>query len=364
MKKKIRICNIVCNLTSGGVESVLLNYFSHLDSSRYELDLITYGINSKYCAECFEKLGFNIIKVIPKRNNFFKSILEMNAIIKKGRYDIVHAHLTEWNCIPMFLSWKNNIPIRISHSHMNNVDLSLIKKGLFFVQKIINKCFANKFCACGIDAAYYLYGTKFVKSNKVIILNNAIDVKRFLPNKKVRCEIRKNLNIDKDTLCVGHIGRFTEQKNHKFLIDIFEKLHNKKKNSCLLLIGTGELEKEIYERVEKKNLKAFVRFLGVRNDIENIYQAMDVFCLPSLYEGLPVVGIEAQAAQIPTLVSDSVSNSVKITPFIEMMSLKKNDDSWAERLLSLHKDLTKKNNNFPHEYDIEKTAFLWKELYE
>lgn len=360
MKK--RICNIVCDITSGGVESVLINYFSHMDLSNYELDLMTYGIASESCAEKFRKLGFNIIVIPPKREGFFRSVREMDNVIKAGKYDILHAHLTEWNCIPMFLGWKDGVKMRISHSHMADFPKGWKAKLLFYVQKLLNKEFANVLCACGEDAAKYLYGEKLYRSGRVQVLNNAIDVQKFEHNDTVREEVRGELGIGESTLCVGHIGRFLEQKNHTFLIDIFAELVKLHPNSCLLLMGIGELEEKIRVKVVNLKLTDQVRFLGVRNDPERIYQAMDVFCLPSLYEGLPVVGIEVQAAGIPCVMSDKVSQKVKITPLVNMLGLEEEAKTWAKKLLSVS-EVDKCNRYFPDDYDISKICNQWKSLY-
>lgn len=360
MKK--RICNIVCDITSGGVESVLINYFSRMDLSNYELDLMTYGIASESCAEKFRKLGFNIIVVPPKREGFFRSVREMDKVIKAGKYDILHAHLTEWNCIPMFLGWKDGVKMRISHSHMADFPKGWKAKLLLYVQKLLNKGFANILCACGDDAAKYLYGQKTIKRGKVRIINNAIDVERFKPNETVRKAVRDELGISEKTLCVGHIGRFLEQKNHTFLIDVYAELKKLREDSCLILLGIGPLEEEIKEKVNKLGLSSSVMFLGIRDDPERLYQAMDVFCLPSLYEGLPVVGIEVQAAGVPCVMSDKVSQKVKITSLVNMLGLEEEAKTWAEKLLCVS-EVDKSNRYFPSEYDISKTCNQWRSLY-
>lgn len=363
MRNKKRICTVVCGLTSGGVESVLLNYFSHMDCTAYDLDLVTYDISSEICADKFRKLGFHIIVVPPKREGFKKSVQKMAQVIRDGKYDVVHAHLTEWNCIPMFLAWKYGVKIRISHSHMADFPCGLKRKVLFAAQKMLNRIFANRYCACGEDAAEYLFGERLYRRGAVLVLDNAIDAQRFAHNDAVRKEVRSELGIRESTFCVGHIGRFLEQKNHAFLIDIFAELAKIRPDSCLLLLGMGELEAQIRKKVEVLGLSDRVMFLGVRNDPERIYQAMDVFCLPSLYEGLPVVGIEVQAAGVPCLMSDKVSNKVKITPLIIMMGLDKSAGDWAEMLIR-SASADKVQGQFPDSYNIVKVYNQWEELYE
>lgn len=357
----MRICNVICDVTSGGVEAVLQNYFAHLDRSQYELDLITYGIQSNACAEKFKALGFNIIVVPPKRSGFFKSIRAMNTVIRSGNYDVIHAHLTEWNCIPLLLGKWNKVSIRISHSHMAETHLSSVKKLLLMVQRSLILKSSTKLCACGDDAAKYLYGRKICEQGQVTVLNNAIDRERFQPNPKIRAEVREELRISDSTLCIGHIGRFLPQKNHSFLIDIFNEVLKIQEDSILLLIGTGELEKEIRNKCEMLGIINKVKFLGVRSDPERLYQAMDVFCLPSLFEGLPVVGVEVQAAQIPTVVSDQVSRKLKLNDGIKFLSLDAGAKEWAAQLINSSKEVVE--DQFPKEYDINYTATEWAKLY-
>lgn len=359
--QKKKICNVICDITSGGVESVIQNYFTHIDRSQYELDLITYSIQSEICAEKFRELGFNIIVVPPKRNGFLKSVRKMNDAIKAGHYDVIHAHLTEWNCIPLLLGKINGVKIRISHSHMAEISLSRIKMLLLRIQRKLILKTSTKLCACGEDAGKYLYGEDVFKTGEVLILNNAIDVLKFQPDIRIRDEMRHKLKIAKDTLCIGHIGRFLPQKNHTFLIDIFTEVLKLNPDSVLLLAGTGGLLNDIRGKCEKLGISDKVKFLGVRSDPERIYQAMDVFCLPSLFEGLPVVGIEVQAAKVPAILSDRISNKVKITDLVTFYSLDAMPLDWAKAIIG--KRGYQSESIFPNEYDINAMSKKWESLY-
>lgn len=359
--KKIKICTFICDITSGGVEAVLQNYFSHLDRTHYELDLVTYNVQSEICAQKFRNLGFRIITIPPKRDGFFRSLRAMNQIIHNGSYDVIHAHLTEWNCLPMLLGKKCHVTIRISHSHMAEFNLPLQKKLLLSLQRWIILHTSTKLCACGEAAGKYLYGQRLFDAGKVLVLYNAIERDRFLPDAKVREDVRAELGIHDDELCLGHIGRFLPQKNHKFLIHVFNELLKIHPKSVLILAGTGELENEIRKECGTFEIDNKVRFLGVRPDPERLYQAMDVFCLPSLFEGLPMVGIEVQAAQKPAILSDRISNKVKITDYVRFLSLETSAQKWAQEIMSVWK--YKGNGNYPKEYDISFTAHEWEQLY-
>lgn len=358
---KIKICTVICDITSGGVESVLQNYFSHIDRSKYELDLVTYGVQSSICEQKFQQLGFRIIEIPPKRQGFFKSLKAMNRVIKEGNYDVIHAHLTEWNCLPLFLGKINKVKCRISHSHMAEVSISKIKQLLLRIQRSVILKNATQLCACGVDAGKYLYGEDVFNKGKVKVLNNAIDRNRFQPDAVVREQVREELRISESTLCVGHIGRFLPQKNHTFLIEIFKDVVNRNPDSVLLLVGTGELENSIREKCDQLHITDKVQFLGIRPDPERLYQAMDVFCLPSLFEGLPVVGIEVQASQTPAILSDKITEKVKLTDYIFFQSLECSSEDWADKIIKLKE--FKGKASFPDEYDIAYMSREWEKLY-
>ena len=360
MDKK-NICVVVPEIGNGGVEAVLLNFFSHMDCTKYNLDIVAYKVSNEYRKAIFKKLGFKIILVPSKKEGLSKSLLAMDAVFKTTKYDVVHAHMTKWNCIPMFLAWKRKVPIRISHSHLAVAPSGLVNKGIFLIQQLIIKCCANRLCACGEDAAISLYGKKTFEDGKVIVINNAIDMRKFIKNEFIRMEVRHELGILDTTFCVGHIGRFHEHKNHAFLIKIFREVHKRIPDSKLLLVGDGDLKSKICDEVKKYGLGPYVLFLGVRNDPERIYQAMDVFCMPSLYEGLPVVGIEAQAAGLPCVFSDGISSKVCISSLASIIPLGNSEQQWAEEIIKLKgHHLTV---DFPKEYDIEYEAKEWEKLY-
>lgn len=358
---KINICIVVPEIGSGGVEAVLLNFFSHMDCTKYNLDIVAYKVSNEYRKASFEKLGFKIILVPPKKEGLSKSLSAMDSIFKVNKYDVVHAHMTKWNCIPMFLAWKRKIPIRISHSHLAVTPSGFVNKWIFLIQRLIIKCCANRLCACGEDAAISLYGRKTFENGAVSVINNAIDARKFRKNESIRLDVRHELGISDNTFCVGHVGRFHEHKNHAFLIKIFREIHKCIPDSELLLVGDGDLKGIINDEVEKYGLKPYVLFLGVRNDPERIYQAMDVFCMPSLYEGLPVVGIEAQAAGLPCAFSDGISAKVCISSLASRIPLGNSEQQWAEEIIKI-KDC-KRAVDFPKEYDIEYEVQEWERLY-
>ena len=344
MSEKIRICHVIGSFVNGGVESVILNYFSHMDLSRYEIHIIGHGILVQECADKFSDLGFIIHNVTPKSVSISKNLKEMEKIFKEYKFDIVHSHLTEGACVPMFLAWKCGIKIRINHSHMAEKPSGLKNKIYYGIRLFFGKLFSTDYFACGRDAGIYLFGKRAVDSGKVIILPNAIDYKCFKYDIEKREKIREKNNINDSTVIIGHVGRFFEQKNHEFLIDIFEEYHRRNPDSALVMVCEGELMKKIREKVHDMKLEAAVRFLGNRSDVADWYQLMDVFVMPSFYEGFPVVGVEAQAAGLPCLFADTITSEIQISSKAFFISLDKEKEGWADEIERIIIDMPNRNN--------------------
>lgn len=340
--KNIRIAYFVPGLISGGVEQMLINYCSYMDKNKLLFDVIYQHEPVEVCLQKIEKAGCHTYRIPSKAHHPIKNFIFTYKIIKKGKYDIVHSHMNLMNFIPLFCAMICGVKVRISHSHIAKKDKSFLYTCFANICKILTKTFATDFFACGEEAAMYMYGKKMLSNKKISIINNAIDINKFQFNKKVRKEIRGRLNIE-DKLVIGHIGRFTEQKNHHKLIEIFKEINQIEKQSVLLLIGTGELENQIRKRVLDLNLENSVLFLGARSDINELYQAMDVFVFPSLYEGLGIVAIEAQAAGLPCIVADTVPKEAFITDLIQTVSLNDYAKEWSKKILIASKNENRKN---------------------
>ena len=356
-----KICLVVCNLISGGVESVLLNYFSNIKDD-FEVELITYGIGSQICYNSFLDLGFTIHIIPRKKDGFLKSYRAMEKIIRNGNFDVVHAHLNEWNCIPIHIAKKYNVPLRISHSHIAEPVHGIKKLMLLFQRKIILKD-SNKLCACGIMAAKYLYGESLLKSGKVKIINNAINIDKFKYNEEYRRSMRAQYDIKDSDLVIGHIGRFVKQKNHIFLINIFNEIVKIEPSAKLMLMGRGELEDNIKNQLKQLKIENNVIFLGVNNFPEKLYSCIDVFCFPSLFEGLPVVLVEAQASGVPIVTSNTITNEIFLSENISVLKLNQNYSEWAKEVRSVRYNRSI-NLEKIDKYNINKCVGDWVELYE
>ncbi|MDD3392076.1 MAG: glycosyltransferase family 1 protein [Bacilli bacterium] len=358
-QKKIIVAHVIGKWLGGGVEAVVMNYYRHIDTNKIQFDFICDEDSTNIPYDEIEKLGGRVI-IVPPYQKLFRYQKELYKIFKLNNYKIVHSHINTLSVFPLRIAKKAGIPVRIAHSHSTTNKKEKKKHLLKQLLKPFSKVYATHFFACSELAGRWLFGDKTFDEGKVYILNNAIDVEKFAYNEKLRIKKRKELGISDDTLVIGHVGRFVEQKNHRFLIDIFDEIHKEKKDSLLLLVGQGPLEEEIKEKVKNLSLTNSVMFLGQRGDAHELYQAMDVFLLPSLYEGLPVVGVEAQASGLLCVFSDDMTKETKVLDSTILVSLSKDTNEWNNIILKYvetfirsknYNEIT--NNNFNIKYETK-----------
>ncbi len=344
MKKNepIRVAQIIGKWLGGGVESVVMNYYRHIDRTKIQFDFICDEDSTNIPYEEIEKMGGKVI-LIPPYQKIFKYHKKLKEVLKSGGYKIVHSHINTLSVFSLFAAKCAGVPVRIAHSHSTTNKKEKKKNLLKQVLRPFSKVFATDYMCCSELAGRWLFGNKEYDNGNVYLLNNAIDLDKFKYDEEKRKEKRKELNIEDSTLVIGHVGRFVEQKNHRFLIDIFNEVHKQKENSILLLAGQGPLMEEMKEKVKILEIEDSVKFLGQRNDINELYQAFDVFCLPSLYEGLPVVGVEAQATGLLCVFSDDMTKETKVLDTTEFLSLNQSVEEWAYTILKKYKSFKRKN---------------------
>ena len=357
-KQPIRIAQITGKWFGGGIESVVMNYYRNIDKSKIQFDFICDEDSTNIPYEEIKKLGGKVI-LIPPYEKALKYHKQLKKVLKEGNYKIVHSHINTLSVFSLFAAKRAKVPVRIAHSHSATNKKEKKKNLLKQIFRPFSKTFATDYMCCSELSGKWLFGNKKYKKGNVYLLNNAIDLDKFKYNKKIRQKKQKELKINDDALVIGHIGRFVKQKNHTFLIDIFNEIHKKNKNSLLLLIGQGPLMNEIKEKVTNLKLTNYVRFLGQRNDVNEFYQVFDAFLLPSLYEGLPVVGIEAQATGNLCFFSDTTTKETKVLDSTIFIPLNKNAKEWANQILNNIKtykkhDVTKQISN--HGFNIKNEA--------
>ena len=330
--KPIRVAQIIGKWLGGGVESVVMNYYRNIDRSKIQFDFICDEDSTNIPYAEIESLGGKVI-LIPPYQKVIKYHKELKRVLKEGNYKIVHSHINTLSVFSLFAAKCAGVPVRIAHSHSTTNKKERNKNLMKQLLRPFSKVFATDYMCCSELAGRWLFGDKEYDKGNVYLLNNAIDLDKFKYDEVVRREKRKELNIDDDTLVIGHVGRFVEQKNHRFLIDIFNEVHKQNEKSILLLVGQGPLMEKIKEKVKSLGIEDSVKFLGQRNDISELYQAFDVFCLPSLYEGLPVVGVEAQATGLLCLFSDDMTKETKVLESTSFLSLEQSAKEWTEKIV-------------------------------
>lgn len=310
----------------GGMEAYVMNYFRKIDRSKYMFDFVTDAPTIAYEEE-IHKLGGKIYFVPSRRENLFKHMREIRSVIKENGYSIVYYNLLSASAVFSVLAAyaMKNVKI-IVHSHNNSVDKM---RNHLLLRPLLNWIVDVRF-ACTREAAEFMFGNKNVK--KTVLIKNAIDTEKFIFNSEVRDLVRDKLNI-KQNFVIGSIGRLCYQKNSVFLIEIFKAILEKNKDAILLLVGEGEDRPEVEKKVKELKIEESVLMLGMRSDIEDLLQAMDVFLFPSRFEGLGIVLVEAQAAGLACVTSkDVVPEVVKVTSILDFVSLDKTPFEWAEEV--------------------------------
>lgn len=362
----LRVLHVFGALDRGGMETMIMNIYRKIDKKKVQFDFIVQTEKKGAFEDEIERLGGCIYRV-PRftLKHSLQYIYHWIKFLKKHKeYRIIHSHINSTASI--FLSIAKYYKfITIIHSHNTSYGKgisAIIKSCLSTPLKYLS---CSYYFACSKAAGEWLFGTKFVNSGNrnFYILKNAIDAKAFTFDLEKRAMLRKKMNLE-NKLVIGHVGRFESQKNHSYLIQIFSELEKIKPDSILLLIGGGELQTSIRNMAEKYNLSRKVLFLGSRPDVADLMQAMDLFIFPSLYEGLPVTLIEAQASGLKSIVSDTITPEVCISEEIEYVSLGESPGSWARRALAaryVRKDM--QGIIKEHGYDIETTAKWIEDFY-
>lgn len=365
MNEEIRVLQIIGDVCGGGVETVIRNYYRHIDKSKVQFDFVVHkGALEAYMEE-IERLGGRVYKVTPYQKNIFKFTYEIYRIIKLGNYQVIHSNMNVLSVFPLFGAWLAGAKIRILHNHTTDTSVEKLRTFLKHILKPFAKLFANQYWACSKSAAEWMYGNS--STNNVQIINNAIEIEKFVFNIEKRLDLRKKLMLD-GYFVMGHIGRFMMQKNHNFLIDVFSEVIKKRKNSKLLLIGDGPLKEEIMKKVSKLGLRKDVIFLGAIDDIADLYNVMDIFIFPSFYEGLGMVAIEAQCNFLPVIASDKVPEEVKLSCDIDFCNLEMGAIYWAEKILNDGKerntclDITSIKNKFDVSLECQKLEKIYIQL--
>ncbi|MBS6677515.1 MAG: glycosyltransferase family 1 protein [Clostridiales bacterium] len=339
----VRVLTILSGLDGGGVENILLNYYKKMNRNKVHIDFIVHSQHKGKLEDEFEYLGSNIYRVTPKTISFKRNTQEIYNVIKANKYDIVHTRMNVKGTTHMIIAWLCGIKVRMVHNHQAHMPIFGKTKYLIPLAKFLCKLFSTHWLACSEDAAIDMFGRNALKKGRVTILNNAIDAEKYDFDPYRRTIMRKEFNINNEYV-IGMVGRFHDQKNHKFMIQILREIIKKDTNVKLMLVGGGELENQIYQMVYDYHLEDYVIFTGIRTDVPDLLQAMDIFVLPTKYEGFGNVLIESQAAGLKTITSlECVPKSTRLTDLIEYVPLSKSAEEWADIILSRKNEKPRKS---------------------
>lgn len=367
--EKIKVLYFIDRMRHGGIQQFAVEVVKNMDKEKCEIDFLLLDDGQTYPLE--DKLRELNVKFYKLKGVWFRNpldIFKQKKALEKffsehHDYKVVHLHSSSKNFMVLKIAKKYGINVRIAHSH--NIGFQSKNKIKIVIGNIFKgplKKYSTHYFACSKLAGKWLFG-----DNQVKVIHNAVDYGKFKFDENRRNELRKELELE-NKLVIGNVGRFTNQKNHTFLVDIFYEIHKKNENAVLMLVGIGEKEQEIRDKVEKLGITECVKFMGFCNNTNEFFWVMDAFLLPSLYEGLPVVGVEAQCTGLPCFMSkDVITDEVKIAENVTFIELEKSAEEWAEIILG--SDLSRrdtyqelKNAGYFIEQTVEELEKFYREV--
>ena len=361
MTEPIRVAQVVGKMVGGGVEAVVMNYYRHVDRTKVQFDFLVDSDSTLVPCEEIESLGGRVFE-IPPYQHVIEYQRELQRLFKQEGWKIVHSHINALSVFPLRAAKKAGVPVRIAHSHSTSGKGEFAKNALKSSLKMFSTMYPTDLAACTEHAGKWLFG-----SSRFNVFNNAIDLSSFSFNRSVRDEQRAGLGARDDTLVLGNIGRFIPQKNQLFLLDVFKAVYARNPDSILVICGDGKLRPQAEERARSLGIASAVRFLGQISNVQDVYQALDLFVLPSLYEGLGMVAIEAQASGLPCVCSERVPTEVALSGRCSFVPLSTGVEGWSNAILAARTDVVNRSDfqaslGF-ESYDIFRAAPKLEEYY-
>lgn len=362
MAGPIRVLHILQRMEAGGIQAFLMNLYRNIDRSKVQFDFLVEYQEKQFYDDEIEKMGGRIYRSsihndynIVKFNRFLDEFFRMH-----NEYKVVHVHAYTIGYFCLRAASRAGVPVRIAHAHTKGI-IHDKKYPLKKIMKMLYSAYATDLFACSEEAGRYFFGNKAYS-----IIKNGIDPKKFIANAETRKCMRQSLEVE-NQLVIGNIGRLHESKNQTFLLHLFAVLHESHPHAALLIVGAGPLEKKLKEESRRLNLTNSVQFLGNRKDIPQLMQAMDVLVMPSLFEGLGIVAIEAQAAGVPAVCSTGFPPDIEITSLVTRKELSAPMQSWAEAILRQANNPTRHTDTFKTivdaGFDIKNTAQIIQKYY-
>lgn len=365
----IRVLHNIVLMDTGGIETLVMNLYRHIDRERLLFDFLVHRPQEGFYEREIRNYGGRIFRTCPfsplHKHQFEKECIDVFQ--NHPEYKVFHAHqeLSLWT---LKCAHKAGVPTRIAHSHNAKTVVNL-KYFFFLYEKMFVKNHCTDMFMCSDPAGEWFFGKKAVRDGNVKFVNGIIETERFKFDEKVRREVREELGVGDKTV-IGHIGRFMQQKNHMFLLDIFNEIHKRNPNTVLVLCGNGRLEDDIKKKAKALGLEKDIIYTGVVGSVNvqtcRLYQAFDLYLFPSLWEGLPLTGIEAQTSGLPVLMSDVIAPQTIVTDNVSTLSLSLSAEEWAKKALEITNDFTRKDCQPQVKkagFDVQDTADWLQDLY-
>ena len=366
INKPIRVAQVIGMAVNGGVESFVMNYYRNIDRNKVQFDFLVESTSRIINKDKIEEMGGKVI-FIPSYKNIIKYVSTLIKVFKENKYDIVHSNMNALSVFSLYAAKKAGVKVRIANSLSMSNKKEKLRNFIKNILKIFSKKYATHYFACSNLCGKWLYGKNIILSNKYYKINNAVEIKKYQYNADARKSMQNIYNLH-DRFVVGTIGRLESQKNQFFLLNIFYELKKKKANAYLIIIGDGSL----YERLNKKINMLKIRDSAMILTSEDVsfmksvcvyYNLFDVFLLPSLYEGLPTVGIEAQLNNLHCFFSSNITRETAISNNAHFISLSEKPETWANEIL---KNINTNRNQLKYckEYDISIQSKYLVSIYE
>lgn len=350
----IRVAQVMGKMLGGGVESVVMNYYRHIDRNKVQFDFLVDADSTRVPEEEIKALGGRVFRIPPYQHPL-RYHKELVRLFREEHWPIVHSHINTLSVFPLSAAKKAGVPVRIAHSHSTMGKGEFAKNLMKLALRPLSNLYPTERFACSEYAGKWLFG----RDADFTVIPNAIELEKFCFDPIIRQETRRELGIADGMFLIGHVGRFMPQKNQAFLVDVLAKLLPQKPNTILAFVGAGPDRPGVQQHAQELGIGDHILFLGQRTDVNHLYQAFDAFCLPSRYEGLGMVAIEAQVAGCPCVLSDQVPHEADISGKTSFISLE-NKSSWISTVLNISSQTANRqietSNTCAERYDISASA--------
>ena len=357
----IRVLQMIGTLDVGGSQTMLLNLYRNIDREQIQFDFVLDHPDGRYFVPEIEALGGRIYTLAPFRGTNAGEVRRdwNNFLYTHPEYTVLHSHVRSYASLYLSVARQHGVKT-IIHSHSTSTGGG-VKGAVKSVMQLPLRYQADVLMACSVEAGLWLFGKRACESDRFVLLPNGIDVRRFVPNPEKRQQYRQELGLE-GRWVIGNVGRFYDVKNHTFLLDAFQKVHEREKDAVLLLVGVGPLQQEMAQKAVELGVADHVIMTGNRDDVPDLLGAMDVFAFPSLWEGLPMTVVEAQAAGLPCVLSDTITRDVDVSPLVRYLPLG-DPDRWADAMLERRPRLDAAKNIVKAGFDIRTSAKRLSALY-